>query len=293
MALYRGPIIDPHHHLWDRSLRRHDWLKDATDGPLGRDQLPADYLEAAKGHEVVATVHVEAAWDPSDPIGEIRWLDTLDKPGGVAERYVAHASLASPDIEAVLEHHGAHPRIVGIREILSWHPDPAHSFARRPDIMNDAAWRRGLSLLPRHGLSFDLMITPWQAQDAARLAADFPDVSFILNHCGSPIDRDTEGMARWRAGLKRLAATPNVAIKISDLVAYDPNWTLESLREVVLACIDAFGADRAMFASDYPVVALHASFDETYSAFKMIASEFSDAECSALFMENAQRAYFD
>ncbi len=291
-GLYAGPIIDPHHHLWDRGLGRHAWLAAATEPPLAQNQLPADYRAAAAGHDVVATVHVEAAWDADDPDGEVRWLDALDKPDGIAARYVAHAALAQPDVQAVLARHGAHERIVGIREILSWHPDPARAFAMRREIMNVAAWRRGLALLPRYGLSFDLMITPWQAEDAARLAADFPDVAFVLNHCGSPIDRDADGMVRWRAGLARLAAEPNVAIKISDLVAYDPRATLESLRTVVLACIDAFGTERAMFASDYPVVALHAGFDETYTAFKRIVAGFSDAECTALFIENARRIYF-
>ena len=108
---------------------------------------------------------------------------------------------------------------------------------------------------------------------AARLAADFPDQQFILNHCGSPIDRDAEGMQAWRDGLGTLAQHENVAIKISDLVAYDHDWTLDSLRPVVMHCIDCFGTGRAMFGSDFPVAGLHASFDAVYDSFKAITAE--------------------
>ena len=109
------------------------------------------------------------------------------------------------------------------------------------------------------GLSFDLMVFPRQLPAAARLAADFPDQQFILNHCGSPIDRDVEGMqALARRSPRRSPRLENVAIKISDLVAYDHDWTLDSLRPVVMHCIDCFGTDRAMFGSDFPVAGLHA-----------------------------------
>ncbi|TGV95585.1 amidohydrolase family protein, partial [Mesorhizobium sp. M2E.F.Ca.ET.154.01.1.1] len=109
----------------------------------------------------------------------------------------------------------------------------------------------------------------------ARLAAAFPDQQFVLNHCGSPIDRDAEGMRTWRDGLRLLARRDNVAIKISDLVAYDHDWTLDSLRPVVLHCIECFGTSRAMFGSDFPVAGMHASFDEVYDSFKAITADLS------------------
>ena len=124
-----------------------------------------------------------------------------------------------------------------------------------------------------------------------RLADAFPDQAFILNHCGSPIERDADGMGRWRDGLRELGKRPNVAIKISDLVAYDHDWTLESLGMVVRHCIDCFGTGRAMFASDFPVAGLHASFDEVFDSFKTITADFSPAEQRQLFHDNARRIY--
>ena len=113
----------------------------------------------------------------------------------------------------------------------------------------------------------------------------------MINHCGSPIDRDEAGMTGWRNGLKLLARPPNVAIKISDLVAYDHHWTLDSLRPVVRHCIDCFGTERAMFASDFPVAGLHASFDEVYGSFKTIVSDLTPEEQRALFHDTALRLY--
>ena len=296
---YDGPIIDPHHHLWEFGLGRHPWLAPATgsSGGLGdlarlrRDYLPQDYLSDAQGHNVVATVHVEASWDPGDPLGETRWLESIGKPGGVAARYIAQASLAGADAEAVIAAQAAFPRVVGIRDILSWTPDPARRFAARGDLMTDPAWRAGLRSLGRRGLVFDLMVFASQLFEAARLVADFPDQAFVLEHCGSPIDRDAEAMRRWREGLAAVARSPNVAIKISDPFAYDPKWTLASLRDVVLACIDAFGPGRAMFGSDFPVAGLWAGFDAAYGAFKDIVSDLTAEEQRALFYANARRTY--
>lgn len=296
---YAGPIIDPHHHLWDLGLGRHPWLKSVAGergglgdlGPLRRNYLPEDYARDAANHPIVATVHVEAGWLPADCLGESRWLETLDKSRGIAARYVAHVPLADPNAAWLIDAQAACGRVVGVRDILSWHPDPARRFAARGDLMTDAAWRGGLRRLARHDLSFDLMVFAHQLGDAARLAGDFPNQLFILNHCGSPIDRDPDGMRRWRDGLAALAEHRNVRIKISDLGAYDHDWTLDSLASVIWPCIESFGPERAMFASDFPVAGLHASFDQVFGAFKTITAALSADEQKALFFGTAQRTY--
>ncbi len=296
---YSGPIVDCHHHLWDLSLGRHPWLSpaDRDRGSLGdlgrirRDYLPADYLRDADGFDIVATVHVEAGWRADDCLGETRWLESLDRPAGVASRYVVHVPLADARAAALLEAQAAVPRTVGVRDILSWDPDPARRFAARDGLMDDPAWRAGLARLADHGLSFDLMVFPRQHAEAARLAADFPDQVFVLNHCGSPIDRDEEGMRRWREGIRELARRPNVVVKISDLVAYDHGWTLESLGSVVRHCMDCFGVDRSMFASDAPVAGLHATIREVWESFVALTADLPEHQQRALFHDNARRVY--
>lgn len=287
---YDGPIVDPHHHLWDRSLDKHPWLRGAK-GVLGRDCLPADYLQAISGLNVVATVHVEAGWEAGDPLAEIEWLDRLERPAWMASRYVSAVPLDAPDAAVTLERLAEHPRVVGLRDILSWHPDPVRSFSKDRHRMSSPQWRSGFAALDRLGLSFDLMVSPWQAAEARRLADDFPQTRFAINHCGSPFDQSKEGLLHWEEGLRVLAGAPNVSIKISDVVAYQPNWTGESIRRIVLTCLDVFGIDRAMIASDHPVVELGATFAQSYDAFSDAVQGCSQAEQVALFAENARAFY--
>ena len=118
-----------------------------------------------------------------------------------------------------------------------------------------------------------------------------PDLRMIVNHAGLPTDRDAAGMERWRKGLRLLAAQPQVSIKISGLGITDRAWTLESLHPVVLECIEIFGIERAMFASDFPVERVHGSFDAFFSAFDAITADFSVDERERLFAANAEAIY--
>ena len=300
-GLYRGPIIDAHIHLWDLGMDRHPWLRpvggaiqalgDLT--PIRRNYLVDDYRRDAANQHVVAAVHVEAAWDRADdPLAEIEWLETLDKSSGVAARYIGFADLTAPDVGAALDRLSEVKRCVGIRQMLSWHPaEPARSFAPRPGIANEEHFRRGVGLLARHDQLLELMLYPYQAEEVVQLARDFPDQIFIVNHCGSPIDRDPDGMLRWKEGLKRLGWSPNILIKISALTAYDPNPTPESLREIALHCIECFGVERSMFGSDFPVGRLWTSYDAIFDGFKAIVRDISEGEQAALFHDNAQRVY--
>jgi predicted TIM-barrel fold metal-dependent hydrolase len=300
-GLYSGPIIDPHIHLWDLGLDRHPWLR-PTGGAIQalgdldairRNYLVEDYRRDAVNQNVVASVHIEAAWDRADdPLAEIEWLETLDKSSGVAARYIGFADLTAPDAAAALDRLSHVKRCVGVRQMLSWHPSqPAKCFAPRPGIADEADFRRGVELLARHDQILELMLYPYQAEEVARLAHDFPGQTFIINHCGSPIDRDREGMARWRKGLKLLGSSPNTQIKISALTAYDQSPTPDSLREVALHCIESFGVERSMFGSDFPVGRLWTSFDTIFDGFKATVRDFSEAEQSALFYGNARRVY--
>ncbi|MBB5662031.1 putative TIM-barrel fold metal-dependent hydrolase [Rhizobium leguminosarum] len=298
---YDGPVIDPHHHLWDLGLQRHPWLQKAqTSGdetalgslaPILRNYGIDDYRADAARQNVVATVHVEAGWSVAHPLEESRWLDGLDRSSGVARRYVARVPLDGPDAARLLEAEAENPNVVGIRDILSWHPDVAKRFALRPDRMGDAAWRAGLAEVARLGLVFDLMLYPWQMAEALDLVRAFPHTLFVLNHGGSPVDRTEDGMALWRRGLRALGDEPNLRLKISDLVAYDNDWTLESLRPVIEHCLDCFGPERAMFASDFPVAGLRASFDEVYQVFRTVAAGLSWDEQRALFFATANDTY--
>jgi predicted TIM-barrel fold metal-dependent hydrolase len=296
---YDGPIIDAHHHLWDLSLGRHPWLSGGDHAvlPLGdigylrRNFLIADYLTCVGAEPVVGSVYVEAVWDRSrPPQEEVDWLEALPRPRGIAARCIAWAPLRAPECDAVLETLALRPSVAGVRETVRWHPDPAKRWAE-DGLMDEAAWRRGVARLGRHHLLLELLMNPYQADALARLAADLPEQSFVINHCGTPIDRDAEGLARWRDGLALMARRPNIAIKLSNVAAYSPDRSAAAVRATVMTCIDAFGPDRCMFGTDYPVARRHLSYGETCDRFREAIADLTVFEQRRIFHDNAAQVY--
>lgn len=281
------PIVDAHQHFWDPRVNYHPWLCDLPPVPfrygdysaLRRPYLPADYFADAAPYRVAKTVYVETEWDPRDPIGEIRYVEQLRRDTGFPTVAVAQAWLDREDLGATLAALAQFDFVRGIRH------------KPRPGQMDHARWRAGFGLLARQGLRFDLQ-APWtQLPDAARLARAFPDTRIILNHTGLPADRSPEAIAGWKRALKTLAACPNASVKISGLGIPGGAWSAASNREVVLAAIDVFGVDRAMFASNFPVDGLCASFGTIAGGMVEILGDLQPAERRAIFHDNAVRVY--
>ena len=157
--------------------------------------------------------------------------------------------------------------------------------------MTDPRWGAGYALLARHGLRFDLQTPWWHLPEAAALAGRFPQTTIILNHTGLPVDRSPEGIAGWRRGMAGLAACPNAAVKISGLGVPGQAWTVAANREIVLTTIDLFGVDRCMFASNFPVDGLCATFGAVFSGFREMVRDFTPGEQRCLFHDNAVRIY--
>ena len=157
--------------------------------------------------------------------------------------------------------------------------------------MTDTAWRNGFRELARNGLRFDLQTPWWHLHEAADLATTFADTQIILNHAGLPADRSDEGIAAWKRAMTELATCPNVAVKISGLGQPGKAWTAQANRDIVLSVIDRFGAERCMFASNFPVDSLCATFREIFDGFRSIVQDFAPGEQAALFRDNATRIY--
>jgi predicted TIM-barrel fold metal-dependent hydrolase len=293
------PIVDPHHHLWDLERFSHPWLSArplpasvAGDvAPIAKSYLLDDYLADTAKQNVVKSVHFDAGFDPSQPVEETRWLQSIADQRGFPHGIVARAELHRPDVETTLASHCRFPNVRGIRHIVNWHPDPAKTYVTKPDFLTDPAWLRGFAQLKRYNLSFDLQLYPSQMADAAALAAAHGDTTIILNHAGMPVDRDPEALSLWRAGMRALGAQPNVWVKISGLGMVDWRWTEHSIRPFVLETIEIFGPDRCMFASNFPVDKLYSSFDALYDAFKSIVRDFSVGERRKLFSDTALAVY--
>ena len=293
------PIVDAHQHFWDVALDKHPGFRAepplpfryGDTRPLRRTYLPADYRADARGHRVVRTVYVETEWEPGDPLGETRWVTALAARDGLPTAVVAQAWLDRDDVEDVLAGQAACPLVRGIRHKPRAAPTPGDVVPGAPGSMGDPRWRAGFARLTRHGLSFDLQTPWWHLREALDLACTFPDTLVVLNHTGLPADRSVEGLRGWRDAMAALAAAPNVAVKISGLGVPGRPWTVEANRDVVLQTIELFGVDRAMFASNYPVDGLVASFDTIYAGFKALTRDFSAGDRRRLFHDNAVRLY--
>lgn len=295
-------IVDPHHHLWDLSALRYPWLQGAVSeapfgdtGELRRNYLVNDYLADTASWELVRSVHLQAECDHADSVAETRWLQSVaDHPDscGFPHAIVAFADLSADAaaVDALLAAHRQFRNLRGIRQILSHHHDPRLAQAPR-NYLEDARWCENFRLLERHGLSFDAQLYYQQMPLAAGLARRYGGTTIIINHTGTPAEKDQAGRAGWRAGMRALAACDNVAVKISGLGMFDPHWTVDSIRPFVLETIEMFGVGRCMFASNFPVDRLFGSFDRLFGTFAGITASFSGAEQRALFHDNAVRIY--
>ena len=288
-------VVDPHIHLWDLWTRLYPQFETPSKGrggstaAIARSYLLPEYLDEGDGDvEVLAAVHVEAF--PTDPVKETQTLQAVADTSPIPLVIVSAGDLTAPGFAALLDRHAASPIFRGIRQVLNRHADPTLNYVGR-DFMDDPGFAAGLKLLGARGLSFDLQLYPHQIAQAAALAAVAPDTTIVLNHAGMWADRDLAGWKSWKAGLRELAARPNVWAKISGLGMLDAKWTVESIRPLVLETIEAFGAGRAMFASNFPVDKLTSDFASLWRAFDRIATGFSDSERAGLFRENARRVY--
>ena len=292
-------IIDPHQHFWDLERNYYPWLCDPEPiafrygdyEALRKSYSPADYRHDAGRNRIAMTVHVQADWDPRDPVGETRWLDALRLRHGLPTACVAHAELDQDDAAELLARHAEHALVRGIRHKPHAAQRPDQARRGLPGSMDDPRWRRGFALLERLSLSFDLQ-TPWWHLDAAcDLARDFPRTAIILNHTGLPVDRTVEGLAGWRAAMGALARYSNVFVKISGLGQRDRAWTLEANGAIIRDTIAIFDVERCMFASNFPVDKLCGTFETIYAGFRAAVAHLPLAEQRRLFHDNAVRVY--
>jgi predicted TIM-barrel fold metal-dependent hydrolase len=293
------PIIDAHHHVWALGLKAHPWLVEEPPIPfryggysaIRRSYLPDDYRRDASRFNIVGSVYVEAEWNPADPIGETRWVHETAARTGLPSAMVAQAWLDRDDAAEVLARQASFPLVRSIRHKPKAALRPEEARRGAPGSMDCPKWRTGYALLARHGLHFDLQTPWWHFDAAAELARDFPATTVIVNHTGLPADRSSEGLSGWRAALERLAAEPNVALKISGLGVPGRRWTAGLQGPVVRDAIRIFGLERAMFASNFPVDSLVATFEEIFGSFLEIMRDLDEAARRTLFHDNAARIY--
>jgi predicted TIM-barrel fold metal-dependent hydrolase len=309
-------ICDPHHHMWDRPGSRY---------------MLEELLADADGHNLVDTVFVEcnSAYredGPEElrPIGETEFMETIAResladpscPTEVAKGIVGRADLRLGDAVApVLEAHlAASPeRFRGIRHACAWHPDesmPPAYMGSPPELMRDPMFRRGLAQLQAKELSFDSWAYFTQATELAEIARDFPELIIISDHTAGVIGigpyagKREETFAEWKLAIEELAAHPKVYMKLGGLamplsgfgwqdrdVPPGSEELAEAFAPYHLACIEAFGVERCMFESNFPVDKIGCSYRVLWNAFKRVVQDFSPDEKAWLFHDAAATAY--
>ena len=294
-------IVDAHHHLWDLG---HPRLKyPSLQGPpdtefflgdnseIRKTYLPPDFRRDSARHNVVATVHCEAECHRDYQVDESEWLMQMHDEHGMPNAIVGHAWFDEDNSEEVLARQAAIPLMRGIRSKPAVAASKETMTPGAPRTMQDDRWLQGLALLEKYDLSWDLRVPTWHLEEAAEVARAFPELRICLNHTGFPWDRSEAGLDMWRSGMQALAACPNVVTKISCLCLLDGAWRLEENRPIVLETIAMFGAERCMFASNFPVDRLRASYDMIYDSFKTIAADLPRADQEQLFSKTATSFY--
>ena len=271
------PIIDTHLHLIYQDRLRYSWIADVP--KLQRDFPLQEYLAEATGLGIEAAIHMEVDVDAEDQEAETAFVTGLGAPVIAA---IASCRPESAGFAAALDRIAGNPTVRGLRRILHQSPD---------ELSLASIFAENLRRLARHGLSFDLCVLGRQLPIAIRLARACPEVRFVLDHCGVP-DIAAQALDPWRYGITQLAALPNVACKISGVVAYaGADWTTADLRPYVEHCLEAFGWDRVVWGSDWPVCTLTADLTRWVRATHELTSGCTDSERERLFSLNAQRIY--
>lgn len=274
-------IIDAHQHFWKLDMPfQYDWLATPPHAPIHRDYLPEHLHREMAKVGVDRSVLVQTQHD----VEENRWALGLAEQNRWIAGIVGWVDLASDHCEAQLEEFASHPRFVGIRHIAQ--DEPNDDF-----IISDPVVR-GLKMLEKKGLAFDLLFYRRHLRHAPTLAAQLPTLPMVIDHLSKP-EIKTGRIDDWRSDLRRAAQYPNVYCKLSGMVteADWQNWKPADLKPYVRAALDYFGPERCMFGSDWPVCELAASYEEVFRALEEILSELSEAERAAIYGQTAHDFY--
>jgi predicted TIM-barrel fold metal-dependent hydrolase len=290
------PTIDAHHHIW--RLNDLPWLSGpqvprifGPYQPICRDYTIDEFRGDIAGCDIVKSIYIQTNWPAGQSYDEAKWVQSVSDATGWPHANVAHADLADPDVGLLIARLAKLPATRGIRQQLHWHENPQYSFAPRPDVMNDANWRRGLAMLADHGLLFELQIFTSQMADGAGLAKSFPHTIFVLEHAGMLEDMSPQGWQRWREGMTALAACPNVNVKLSGLGTFVHACRGDVTGPIVAETVALFGADRCCYGSNFPIEKLWTDYATLYRTFRSAIAHLSEREQTAILHDTAARLY--
>lgn len=273
-------IVDPHVHFWQPA--QNSWYPQLAEvmPAIARTYLATEYRADAAGHDITQIVHVSATTAPRAYLDEARWLDAMAESAGWPAATVGSVDPGSPweTISGDLAELRKSPLFRGIRVLYGF--DPAADTAGRL-----------VRALAADGLVFDLVVHPEQAEPCLRLLDSVPWLVVAVEHAGWPHSADADQFAEWQRAIARLATRPNTFCKISGLAMTLHSVGLAAQRPWIETCITAFGPQRCMFASNFPVDSLFGSFTELYDTYQAVAADLPADARRALFAGTARQVY--
>jgi len=277
------PMLDCHQHLLYPDKYPYSWT-DTIPQIAGKSFCYEDYLELIHGRGEIRAIFMESAPDDPHWKNESRFVTELsDQDDTIIDGLILNCRPESEvDFDRYIESIW-HPKLVGLRRVLHVVPD---------DISQQARFVRNVQKLAYHNLTFDLCFLARQLPLAYQLAHSCPKVQFILDHCGVP-DIAGEALSPWRRDISKVAQLPNVACKISGVLAYcsPRNATLDAVRPYIEHCLDAFGWNRVVWGSDWPLVCMTTGLPHWIDTIRKLMSSENEDNQHKLFHRNAERLY--
>jgi L-fuconolactonase len=271
--------IDAHQHFWQYTPAEYGWISTEME-ILQKDHLPPNLSLLTKSVGIEGTIAVQAR----QTLTETEWLLALADRHSLIKGVVGWVDLRSPNVQAQLEQFARHPKFRGVRHVLQDEPDDQY-------MLHDD-FVRGLKLLAQFNLTYDILIFPRHLPVACELVERFPNQPFVLDHIAKPFIKDGT-LSPWAEDIRRLAVYPNVFCKVSGMVT-ETNWqTWQPIdfRPYLDIVFDAFGPNRIMFGSDWPVCTVAGSYAEIVNIVADYTRQLSKLEQANVWGGAAQKFY--
>jgi L-fuconolactonase len=270
--------IDSHQHFWRYSSEEYPWIR--AEWSIRRDFLPVDLESHLRDCELDGTVAVQARQN----LRESGWLLELAEASPVIKGVVGWVDLRATQVETQLAQFASHPKFVGVRHVVQDEADDR--FMLRQDF------QRGIGKLRAFGLTYDILIFPRQLPAALELVRAFPEQRFVVDHLAKPLIRDGI-LSPWREQMHQVGALPNVMCKLSGLVTEADwiNWHPDHFRPYLDVVFEAFGPNRLLYGSDWPVALLAGSYERVYGLVRDYVAQCDGDAASKIFGLNAVRFY--
>lgn len=271
-------VIDSHHHLWRYSAAEYEWI-DGSMTALRRDFLPSDFVIELVNAEIDGAVTVQAR----QTLEETEWLLELARNCQQIRGVVGWAPIAASNFQDSVQSLAAEPKLVGLRHIVQAEPK---------GFLDGTDFNRGIRALHATGLVYDLLVIENQLDEATRFLDRHPRQIFVLDHIAKPKIAVRE-IEPWRTRIQELSKRSNVCCKISGMITEDSwsNSSLEALRPYLDVVVEAFGPDRLMAGSDWPVCLVATSYPQWWTMLRTYFAAFSESERTNIFGATAIKIY--